>query len=306
MKIFKIASMILIMTTLVLTLSISIHADPDKSINAEYGTPIIDGVVDDIWNKCTGALTTNIYQGADRITDTVSEWKMMWDENKIYILVQVKDKEINSNNMTFWQNDCTQLFIDLVNSKDFDTYDYDGTGEQLGVRWSVPGLLEVPDNFLVEFLGGGGYYLETDEPLYLAFEKAMVIGGEGFIQEYSFDPRLFYTDFKLQAGTQGGVDFINDDSIAGSDIRDILFHWSVDGDTWSNPQNLSVFTLAEKKDDPAPAAVEAAPAQEAAPTQEAAPVSAPQTSDMGMGLFALAALASGCSIINRIKKSKKN
>ncbi len=303
MKIFKILSMVLIMATLVLTFSISIHADPDKSINVEYGTPIIDGVVDDIWSKCTGAFTTNIYQGADRITDTVSEWKMMWDENKIYILIQVKDKEINSNNMTFWQNDCTQLFIDLVNSKDFDTYDYGGIGEQLGVRWAVPGLLEEPDNFLIEFSGGGGY-LDSDDPLYLAFEKAMVIGGEGFIQEYSFDPRLFYKDFKLQAGTQGGVDFINDDSIAGSDIRDILFHWSDEGNTWSSPDNLSVFTLVEKKDDPAPVAVEADPAQEAAPAQEAVPVSAPQTSDMGMLVFVLAALVSGVGIIKG-NKSKK-
>lgn len=74
---FKFLSMILIMAVLILTLSISVHADPDKSINAEYGTPKIDGAVDDIWNKCTGVLTTNIYGGGERITDTVSEWKMM-------------------------------------------------------------------------------------------------------------------------------------------------------------------------------------------------------------------------------------
>jgi len=306
LKKFKISSMILILAILVLTLSISIHADPDKSINAEYGTPKIDGVVDDIWNQCTGALTSNIYGGGERITDTVSEWKMMWDENKIYFLIQVKDKEINSNNATFWQNDCTQLFIDLVNSNDFDTYDYGGIGEQLGIRFAVPGLIQAPENFLVELLGNGGY-LDIEDPLYKAFEKALVVGGEGFIVEYSFDPRLFYKDFKLQAGTQGGVDFINDDSKAGSDIRDILFHWSNNGDTWVSPENLSVFTLAAKKDDPAPVTVpEAAPAPEAASAPETAPVSAPQTSDMGMGVFVLAALVSGGSIIIRIKKPKKN
>lgn len=46
-----------------------------------------------------------------------------------------------------------------------------------------------------------------------------------------------------------------------------------------------------------------------APEQEAAPVSAPQTSDMGMSVFVLAALISGGSIIRLIKIgkiSKKN
>ena len=290
-------------------LALGVSADPDKKATVSYGTAVIDAEIDSIWNSVEGYKTTNVYQDAERLTDTVSEWKMMWDENKMYFLIVVTDSQINSQNETFWQNDCTQLFISFNIWENFDMEDYDQTTNSLGIRWAVPGVLQEPDNFLVECMGGGGY-LDQDDPLYLGIERAFKLTATGFIQEYAFDPRLYCSTFKLEAGQKGGVDFINDDSMAGSEKRDVLYHWSVEGDTWSRPENLSVFELAPKPavvEEPAatpPAEARAAPPPEAAPAAPAPAPAAPAapTSDSMACLLALFALAaSGFLAVKKIK-----
>jgi len=288
-----------------------VFADPDKKAVAQYGTPkpLANGVYDEIWNTCEGYFTTNIYQDGERLTDTVSEWRMMWDENKMYFLAIVTDSELNSNNETFWQNDCTQLFIDFANSQDFDAYSYEGTTDALGIRYAFPGVLQSPDNFLIELMGGGGY-LDTDDPLYIAIDHDVQTTATGFVQQYSFDPRLYCATFKLEAGSKGGVDFINDDSMKDSDVRDVLYHWSVEGDTWGSPTNLSVFELAEKVE--APVVVEepaVEPAAESAPVVAAVVESAPapvvpQTGDSTMILMFALVIVSAIVTTKAVKHSK--
>ena len=263
----KVSLFILVIAILFNVLAFNVSADPDKKAIVSYGTAVIDGVIDDVWNSVAGYKTTNIYRDGDRLTDTVSEWKMMWDENRMYIIAIITDSEINSQNETFWQNDCTQLFISFSISDNFADERYDGSTESLGIRWAVEGALKEPDNFLVECMGGGGY-LDQDDPLYLGIERAFKLTPTGYIQEYAFDPRKYCPSFKLEAGQKGGVDFINDDSMAGSDKRDVLYHWSVEGDTWGRPEHLSVFELAPKPAAPPPVVEEVAAPVVAAPVAE--------------------------------------
>lgn len=296
-------------------LSVCVSADPDKKAIVSYGTAVIDGEIDEAWNAAEGYKTTNIYQDAERLTDTVSEWKMMWDENRMYVLAVITDSEVNSQNETFWQNDCTQLFISFSISEDFDIEEYDGSTNSLGIRYAVEGVLTAPDTFLVECMGGGDY-LEQDDPLYIGIEHTWKLTPTGYVMEYAFDPRQYCDTFKLEAGQKGGVDFINDDSMAESDIRDVLYHWSVEGDTWTRPEHLSVFELAAKPElppepEPEPVIDETAvgggdenvhtPAAETTPT----PVSAPVTGDSIAVLIALTAIGLiGIFIYFRSKRTR--
>jgi len=288
--------------------SLGVSADPDKKAIVSYGTPVIDAEIDEIWNSVEGYKTTNIYQDAERLTDTVSEWKMMWDEDRLYFLIVVTDSEVNSQNETFWQNDCTQLFISFNIWEDFDIEDYDGTTNSLGIRWAVPGVLQEPDNFLIQLMGSSDY-LEQDDPLYLEVERAFKLTDTGYIQEYGFDPRKYCPDFKLEAGQKGGVDFINDDSMADSDKRDVLYHWSVEGDTWGRPEHLSVFELAPKPEPPPPEETPAdvggteAQAPAAVPETPASPPAAPTTGDFTLAVI-FAAFAA-CAAIAAIAKKKR-
>jgi len=300
----KVSLFILVLAILMSVLSFNVSADPDKKAIVSYGTPVIDAEIDEIWNSVEGYKTTNIYQDAERLTDTVSEWKMMWDENRMYILAVVTDSEINSQNETFWQNDCTQLFISFSIWEDFDIEEYDGSTDSLGIRWAVPGVLQEPDNFLIQLMGSGDY-LEQDDPLYLEVERAFKITDTGYIQEYAFDPRKYCSSFKLEAGQRGGADFIIDDSMKDSPIRDVLYHLSIDGDTWIRPENLTTFELAAKPPEPEPepeagaGGGDAAELPAPAPVAEApapAPAPAPVTADP-VSLIVFGSLISAAGVI---------
>ena len=307
----KISLFLAALIILISVLSVGVSADPDKKAIVSYGTAVIDAEIDEIWNSVEGYKTTNIYQDAERLTDTVSEWKMMWDENRMYFLIVVTDSEINSQNETFWQNDCTQLFISFSISEDFDIESYDGSTDSLGIRWAVPGALQEPDNFLIQLMGSGDY-LDQDDPLYLEVERAFKITPTGYIQEYAFDPRKYCATFKLEAGQKGGVDFINDDSMADSDKRDVLYHWSVEGDTWGRPEHLSVFELAPKPELPPEPVIDETAAgggdenvhvPEPAPVAAPPPATAPVTGDSSVAIFIFAFILAGSAVVV-LKRSK--
>jgi len=314
----KISLFLAILMILTVVFSVSVSADPDKKAIVSYGTAIIDGEIDEIWNSVEGYKTTNIYRDGERLTDTVSEWKMMWDENRMYVIAIVTDSELNSQNETFWQNDCTQLFISFNIWENFEDEEYDGTTNSLGIRYAVEGVLTHPDTFLVQLMGSGEY-LDQDDPLYLDIERAWKITPTGYVMEYSFDPRKYCDTFKLEAGQKGGVDFINDDSMAGSDKRDVLYHWSVEGDTWGRPEHLSLYELAPKPEpppEPDPVVDEtAAGGGEAADIEiavapvvaaPAAPVApAPKTSDT-FSIFAVILLISAGIVLINSQKRQKN
>ena len=239
----SILTLSLLLAVVFTLLAIPAAADGNE-ITVVYGKPVVDAVVDDIWANAPGYKTLNSYQGAEVTSDTVSEWKFMWNEERMYVLIVVTDSQLNAQNGTYWQNDCTQFFIDFEHSSDFANYRYENFGAALGIRncWEG-GLLTPPDSFVIEALGQG-YSFEEGEDEYDHVEKAQKTVDTGYIIEYSFDPTLFWPDFKLEAGAQGGMDFCNDDSLEGSTKRDNLFVYSKGGDTWGNPKNLSTFTLA--------------------------------------------------------------
>lgn len=237
----------LLMAVVLMVLSVPVFADGNE-ITVVYGKPTVDAVVDDIWKNAPGYKTLNSYQGAEVTSDTVSEWKFMWNEERFYVLIVVTDSQLNAQNATYWQNDCTQFFIDFEHSSNFADYSYENFGAAIGIRncWEG-GILTPPESFVVEALGQG-YLFEEGEDEYDHMEKAQKTTDSGYIIEYSFNPTLFWPDFKLEAGQQGGIDFCNDDSLEGSVKRDNLFVYSKGGDTWGNPKNLSTFTLASKDD----------------------------------------------------------
>jgi hypothetical protein len=235
----------LLIVLMIVVLAVPVFADGNEVI-VVYGKPKIDAVVDDIWQSVPSYKTLNVFSASGDISDTVSEWRFMWNEERLSVLIVVTDSQLNAQNATYWQNDCTQLFIDFEHSSNFSDYTYENFGAALGIRncWEG-GILTPPDSFVVEALGTG-YQYEEGETEYDHIEKAQKTTNTGYIIEYSFDPTLFWPDFNLKAGQQGGIDFCNDDSFEGSTVRDVLFVYSKGGETWSKPNNLSTFTLAAK------------------------------------------------------------
>ncbi|WP_433618301.1 endo-1,4-beta-xylanase [Paenibacillus cellulositrophicus] len=110
--------------------------DPDKFITehppesgnanqstAAYGTPVIDGTVDAVWNQAA-AMPVNRYQMAwQGATGTA---KALWDDHNLYVLIQVSDAQLDKSSTNAWEQDSVEVFLDENNAKTTFYQDDDG------------------------------------------------------------------------------------------------------------------------------------------------------------------------------------
>lgn len=77
---------------------------------AAYGTPVIDGKIDKIWdNTAYNSIAYNMYVDED----FYSGWfKVMWDEDKMYVLAKVYGDHFDDSNASPWNNDSFEVFVD--------------------------------------------------------------------------------------------------------------------------------------------------------------------------------------------------
>lgn len=81
---------------------------------AIYGTPVVDGVIDTIWQDAE-ALPINQYQMAwQGATGTA---KVLWDEKNLYVLFQVNDPVLDKASPNPWEQDSVEAFVDENNEK---------------------------------------------------------------------------------------------------------------------------------------------------------------------------------------------
>lgn len=80
---------------------------------AYFGSPVIDGKADPIWNK---AQTVKPKVVSDKV-DTSATFKALWDDNAIYLLAEVKDKDLSVKSGTPYMQDSFEIFLDENNNK---------------------------------------------------------------------------------------------------------------------------------------------------------------------------------------------
>ncbi len=91
------------------------------SATAYNATITIDGEIDDAWNFIGGGvggpeiIDVNKYtMGTDGATATA---RALWDENNIYVLVEVKDSNLSKASANAYEQDTVEIFIDQNNGK---------------------------------------------------------------------------------------------------------------------------------------------------------------------------------------------
>ncbi|HEY4391509.1 MAG TPA: endo-1,4-beta-xylanase [Paenibacillus sp.] len=90
---------------------------------AKYGTPVIDGAIDAIWNDAP-EMPINRYQSAWQGATGVA--KALWDDKNLYVLIQVSDSELDKSSTNAWEQDSVEVFVDENNAKTFVYQDDDG------------------------------------------------------------------------------------------------------------------------------------------------------------------------------------
>jgi GH35 family endo-1,4-beta-xylanase len=86
----------------------------DGKVVAKYGTPRVDGEIDEVWNNAIEILPPNKNNAAVEATVT---YKLLWDDNAIYFLAQVKDPDMSVDPFNAWEQDSIEVFLDENNNK---------------------------------------------------------------------------------------------------------------------------------------------------------------------------------------------
>jgi GH35 family endo-1,4-beta-xylanase len=86
----------------------------DGRIVAKYGTPKIDGEIDDVWNNATLIIPPHTNSAAVQATAT---FKVLWDDNALYVLAHVKDPNMTVAPSQAHEKDSIEIFLDENNDK---------------------------------------------------------------------------------------------------------------------------------------------------------------------------------------------
>lgn len=91
--------------------------------------PEVDGEVDDVWEQA-GVVTTDkqtlLTDGTDADEAATAEVRTLWDENTLYVLMEVTDDELNAEHSDPWAQDSVEIYVDAGNYKN-GPYRYDDT-----------------------------------------------------------------------------------------------------------------------------------------------------------------------------------
>lgn len=83
--------------------------------------PQIDGQIDEEWEKSATYAIENLTGGSiDGANDCSATWHALWDDENLYILVEVTDDMLVNNGANasqFWIHDCVEVFFDMLNEK---------------------------------------------------------------------------------------------------------------------------------------------------------------------------------------------
>ncbi|GAA4063647.1 endo-1,4-beta-xylanase [Amphibacillus indicireducens] len=185
------------------------NEDPGQVVarqgNAAFGTPVIDGEIDDIWNEAP-VLPINRFQTAHN--GATGEARVLWDNENIYVLVEVNDNELDKSNSQAHEQDSVEVFIDEQNTKSASY------GEGHG-------------QYRVNFDNEQSFNGVTGE----GFESRTVVNGTNYLVEM----KIPFTTTTLEAGEKIGFDVQINDAVNGN--RNSVAIWSDvnSGMGWSDP-----------------------------------------------------------------------
>ncbi len=91
----------------------TVPQDARKS-TAKYAAPVIDGIVDNAWSNAP-EIPVNQFQMAWQGATGIA--KALWDDENLYVLVQVSDAELDKSSANTYEQDSVEVFVDENNGK---------------------------------------------------------------------------------------------------------------------------------------------------------------------------------------------
>jgi len=187
-------------------------------------TPAIDGNEDNVWSAARQYKIANVfYTPPSSPNDLSANYKAMWDQNNLYLLVDVTDDVLKNDSADAWQNDGVEVFIDATNNK---AASYSPTDYQYIFIWdkTSPRIQETKQN-------------RTE-----GVQVAIAPTAAGYRMEIKFPWSTLGT--KPLPGAKIGLDVhVNDNDTGGKRKTKIMWHDTQDN-AWQNPQAFGNAELA--------------------------------------------------------------
>lgn len=188
---------------------------PIETAGTSQGTPMIDGIEDQVWGRAEEFSTTHWVLGSAGATARV---KTLWDEGHLYVLAKVADPVLSIASANAWEQDSVEIFVDQNNAK---TNYYEADDGQYRVNYanaqSFGGAASASKFVTATRLVDGGYIVEAAIALDVV---------------------------QAQAGMLIGFDFqVNDDG-TGTGVRSSVATWSDEsGRAYLDPSRFGVLRL---------------------------------------------------------------
>jgi hypothetical protein len=202
-------------------------AEKGATIMKTPKSPVIDGTAEDLWSDARQYKLTNVlFSPLSSPNDLAANFKAMWDEDNLYVLIDVTDDKLvnDSSSDEWWFDDSAEVYIDADNSK---SNQYDDDDAQYHFDWDKTNPT----------MGVHNQHGRTEN-----VEFAMVTTDKGYRTEIKFPWKTL--GVKLGPGSSIGLDIqVNDDDDGGQ--RDTKLAWHDSHDVaWDNPQAFGNAELA--------------------------------------------------------------
>ncbi len=190
---------------------------------AYYGTPVIDGTMDEEYNQSNPLSVDKFIQGIEDeknvFNGATAQARVLWDESALYVYMEVNDPVLSEASDTVYMQDTIEVFIDENNSKTT-------------------------------------YYEPDDGQFRVSFKNKQSFGSTGSVEGfesvaqttangYAVELKIPYRTLKPQDGTIIGFDLqVNDDQ--GSGARDSISKWNdPTNESWRSTAGFGVLTLSK-------------------------------------------------------------
>ncbi|MCQ2426937.1 MAG: hypothetical protein MJ137_00860 [Clostridia bacterium] len=264
----KLLAVLISAVMLVAALTVAVSAEEklpsEYEAQAVYGTPTIDGEVDNIWDNAQLNRIENFFAD-DGITEhPQAKFRIMYDEFYLYILVEVNDPTMGdldweklSTGGNLWKRDAVSFTFapdynrDITDKQEAPAFWYIIGAYGTTANWNgVPAGVFLSEE--LEFVPAEANDLEKfphDKRMYAITYKTDASGyNVGYTMECKINLKLRYDALKLEPGTKIGFDiYLNDNNnILLSATRNIGLTWTGDVNSYKNNSVKGTILLADK------------------------------------------------------------
>ncbi|HES59628.1 MAG TPA: hypothetical protein ENO18_04270, partial [Caldithrix sp.] len=214
-------------------------AEPKQiSIPKTADTITVDGNMEDIWYSANPEPIDQVLTAStipNDNNDFSGEYRMLWDDDNLYLFVSVTDNILNASNPQYWNNDVIQFYLDGENEKT-DVYD------QNDLQFSFVANTNYLTN-VYSFENGMTY--SVDDFSNSQFASIETSNGYNYEIMLDGDDLLNQLGLRLGANHNFGFDLALNDNDSGTLDNSLLWSAPFGSEMWYYPSLWGTVTLVE-------------------------------------------------------------